>query len=708
MHYEPDKVVYIQGFLRKRKDVGSRMTFCDVDLGRTYPEVQIVSTWEEEGSYQHVAHQDLKTISPHSPITAMGTLKKSEKTSGSEDSTKQRFDLKLRHIKALNTFPKDIIVTKDALWPPKFRHLQLRFDPDLRDRLRFRSSIQFELTKQLMSRGFVNIETPLLFKSTPEGAREFLVPTRRPGYAYALTQSPQQYKQILMAGGIEKYFQFAKCFRDEDHRADRQPEFTQLDLEMSFASGTDVINNVSKVIEKLFNHNKCFAKGADGKSYIVYSENEVESLKENPASFSRFGFQHNAGNMVHMKYKDAMDQYGTDKPDLRIKTPWMSPIHQITSGHGSLFHEFVPQLTTLRNFSIEGVKLRLGQTPDAARKFMKNFMNNLPSTLNLTPGCTPAVFVYDSKLPLNGFSDLGEEGASVIERMSSSTWPKCVDGDIIVMHARKTGRHVGGSTDLGRLRTALYAAGVKTGFIPADRSLQFLWVHSFPLFTPDDGKDPGQGGAAGFSATHHPFTAPQTAKDVDLLTKGNPLAARGDSYDLVVNGIEIGGGSRRIHVAELQQYIMKDVLQMSNARIADFAHLLEALRAGCPPHAGFALGFDRLVTVMFDLPSIRDVMAFPKTNKGEDVMVGSPSKVTPEQEQLYHIAQHPRFKKKSQSAGGKAEAKQQPEAETETSNPAADSTTVASQEPAPTPEENPEETKILEQPTEEEEAAKVK
>lgn len=210
-------------------------------------------------------------------------------------------------------------------------------------------------------------------------------------------------------------------------------------------------------------------------------------------------------------------------------------------------------------------------------------------------------------------------------------------GDLIILQARPRAPLSGGSTALGRLRTQLHRAAVAGGHIEADPSFEFLWVTDFPLFTPTNDADPGQGGLAGFSATHHPFTSPKTAADVDALMRGEPLAAKADHYDLVVNGVELGGGSTRIHSAEMQEWIMREVLKMPEERIEDFRHLLETLRAGCPPHAGIALGLDRLVAVMTGCESIRDVIAFPKNNRGEDMLVGSPTRMTESQEKTYHL-----------------------------------------------------------------------
>ncbi|OTB01293.1 hypothetical protein M426DRAFT_14601 [Hypoxylon sp. CI-4A] len=646
MGFQAGSEVVINGFLGKRKDMSSNLSFCDIDpkgsLGAN-TSIQIVSNWQEESSIQHDAHQVLKNIPAYSPVTAIGRLEESKRNSKDplQPNTKS-WDLKLRHIRCLNPFPKDIIVSKDAVWPPKSRHLQLRFDPYLHDRLKFRDIVQSKLTSYLRSRGFIQVETPILFKSTPEGAREFLVPTRRQGYAYALPQSPQQYKQILMAGGIPKYFQFAKCFRDEDHRADRQPEFTQLDLEMAFASGDTVVKLVTGAMRSLFEylHDNWILADTNGARYPVFIGSNKEKQKSTayPPDFRYPKVV--LESRSHMTYQEAMTNFGSDKPDLRIRTPHASNI--ILMRGMKLTRQFIKMITNLEDPLIQACKFRLDVSPGEAGKFIRKFMDALPNTtIKLSPESTPAVFVYDSSKPLNGLSALGHEAAESVEQLDTTYWSKCEDGDIIIMHAKKNEPFYGGSTELGKLRTAIYEAAVQQGLVPKDNSFRVTWVHSFPLFTPTEaGDEPGQGGTAGFSSTHHPFTAPLTPQDLDLLKK-DPLKVRADHYDLVINGVEVGGGSRRIHIAEVQEYIMRDILKMTDEGVSEFAHLLEALRAGCPPHAGFAFGFDRLLTVLLDLTSVKDVIAFPKSNKGEDLMVGSPAKVLPEQQKIYHIFGEP-------------------------------------------------------------------
>ncbi|KAH7034685.1 aspartyl-tRNA synthetase [Microdochium trichocladiopsis] len=606
--------------------------------------MQIVSNATPGEPFQEEAHRALRDIPAYSPVTVTGLVHAvKDKATG----LKTTWDLHLRSIRPLNVFPKDIVVSKDAVWAPKQRHLQMRFDSQLFDRLLLRSEIQTTLRNSLRTCRFIEVETPVLFKSTPEGAREFLVPTRKQGLAYALPQSPQQYKQLLMAGGVPRYYQFAKCFRDEDHRADRQPEFTQLDLEVGFADADKIMHYVERLMVAAFEfiERRCQVLVEDGFRHvqIVYKDfrrsSEVQSDEERQANAAVSAVAA-ATSFPRYSYEHVMSRFGSDKPDLRIAEPYASEIVRID---GFLPAEFSGMITNHKAPAVEAFKFRTGRSPQANSEFIRKFMDDLPNTpLKLDSASTPGVFVIDSSRPVRGLSALGHDAASKLLELNTDSWSECEDGDIVMIHARKDEPFQGGSTDAGRLRTAIYAKLVEEGFVPRDHSYKFLWVNEFPLFTPD-GDDPGQGGAAGFSATHHPFTAPATSADFDLLHT-NPMAAKAAHYDLVLNGVEIGGGSRRIHIAELQEYVMRDILKMSDAGVKQFSHLIEALRAGCAPHAGFAIGFDRLMSLICDVSSVRDVIAFPKSNKGEDLLVGSPSKTTLEQQKTYHL-----FRKESEA-----------------------------------------------------------
>lgn len=294
--------------------------------------------------------------------------------------------------------------------------------------------------------------------------------------------------------------------------------------------------------------------------------------------------------------------------------------------------DLVSKIGPLADPIVDVMKLSISEDTQETRQFVSSFMDSpeaLPFIQN--PDGQPGIFIFDPRKPLQGLQVFGFEAAEQVEELLALE-----EGDLVVIQARKNAPFSGGSTSLGNLRLALHKAAVAQGLLPAPTGFAFTWITDFPLFSPTNETDPGQGGSAGLSSTHHPFTAPKTADDVDVLLT-DPLQAKADHYDLVVNGVELGGGSRRIHSAKMQEFIMRDVLKMSEERLADFTHLLEVLRAGCPPHAGIALGFDRLITVMLGRDSVRDVIAFPKSGKGEDLLVKSPTKMTEEQLRTYHL-----------------------------------------------------------------------
>lgn len=303
--------VTLHGFLSGRRAKSSKLCFADLTTttSRTGPSVQIVSSWESDGSPDALANKALRAVPLQSPVSVSGTVRSVEGQAQGRDG--RRVEVVLQDIQVLNPFPKDIIVSEGVVFPPKSRHLQIRFSQSLRERLLFRAHVNRLLRDSLDSMDFVEYETPILFKSTPEGAREFIVPTRSKGLAYALPQSPQQYKQLLMASGVGNYYQFARCFRDEDLRADRQPEFTQLDLEMSFATGEDVMRTVEKFIGELL------VKLDD--SYVMEKMNDetVPVPKSRSQSLGQF-FKAVDSPFPRISYQEAMTDYGVDKPDLRI------------------------------------------------------------------------------------------------------------------------------------------------------------------------------------------------------------------------------------------------------------------------------------------------------------------------------------------------------------------------------------------------------
>ncbi|KAK4170183.1 tRNA synthetases class II-domain-containing protein [Cladorrhinum sp. PSN259] len=638
--FKEGKTVTVHGFLSRKRVKSSKLAFVDIQIDNA-PSIQVVSTYEEANSPAHLASQALRAIPMHSPVAVTGTVAKLHRVpdvASSSSSTAPgtfpkgvfRIDIDLQSVQPLNVFPKDIIVSDGVQFPPTDRHMQIRFSDPLRTRLLVRPQIGAQLRKSLDSLGFTEVETPILFKSTPEGAREFLVPTRRPGLAYALPQSPQQYKQTLMASGVRAYYQFARCFRDEDLRADRQPEFTQLDLEMSFATGKDVMRTVESIMTSLLASLKaryCFVKRGED----IYPIPR-DSLKQTDIEDPKFNCYEAEPEFNRITYNEAMARFGIDKPDLRIPFEISRVDHLLTSN-------FISMISDLEKPAVDAFRFRpnVGDEGDLTPtlEFVDEFLKTLPTSLCINKDGAPVALVVNSKKPLNGLSPLGFEG---VDGMTShEAFADLEDGDVIVFQAREDKPFQGGSTALGTIRNLLYHGAVSKDLLPRDFSFKFLWVTNFPMFTPNTDADPGQGGSAGFSATHHPFTAPLTDNDVELLAT-DPLKARADHYDLVVNGVELGGGSRRIHMAKMQEYVMKEILKMTPEGMKQFSHLLKALRAGCPPHAGFALGFDRLVAVLTHTDSIRDVTAFPKSMKGEDLMVSSPGKITSQELLTYHLA----------------------------------------------------------------------
>ncbi|KAF2641675.1 aspartyl-tRNA synthetase, partial [Massarina eburnea CBS 473.64] len=594
--------VALEGYITTRRNVNKNLSFAVIRNSTQQMSIQLVSTANVEGSSAAEAHARLKTIREWTPVIIKGILQERVVPKGREErlgtSTKDSLreadkrEIALTYVLPLNEIPSDVIVKEGAAYGPEQRHLQLRLTPKLRENIMLRHRVTTKARGFLSERGMKDIETPLLFKSTPEGAREFLVPTRNKGLAYALPQSPQQYKQILMASGYDKYFQFAKCFRDEDLRADRQPEFTQLDIEMSFAGEDQVMSMIEDLVTDLWHK-------------------ELE-FKLRP--FTR------------MIYQDAMKYYGSDKPDLRW-TPRIYPITHLAS------QDFVSKVTSLEDPIIDAFKFHPSPEPAVNRKFITDFFDSSEGKPYLNnPDGQPAIFFGDASQPLGGLGPLGHRFA-----MECPPEVSIDHGDILVIQARPNAPFQGqGSTMLGNLRSALHKAARAQGLgtRPVFR-YEFLWVTDFPLFTPSVPGE-GQGGLSGLSSTHHPFTAPKTSADVELLLS-DPMKSVAAHYDLVVNGVELGGGSRRIHSAGLQEFIFRDILQMKSERIEDFRHLLNVLKSGCPPHAGIALGWDRLCAVMCRTESVRDVIAFPKTGSGEDPLVKAPVRVSGDQWSVYGL-----------------------------------------------------------------------
>ena len=461
----------------------------------------------------------------------------------------------------------------------QYRYLDLR-RPSMAKNLQLRHRVAKTVRDYCDAHGFLEIETPILFKSTPEGAREYLVPSRvNPGKFYALPQSPQQFKQMLMVAGVERYFQLAKCFRDEDLRADRQPEFTQIDIEMSFISREEMYALIEGLLARVW---------------------EVARGEKLATPFRR------------MPFAEAMDRFGSDKPDTRfgIELVELSPV--FVQSKFKVFRGVVDSGGVVKAINAKGLAgVTQGQI-DTLTETAKGFGAKGLAFIKVERGQWKSPIV-------KFFSDA--EKAALVEKL------KIEEGDLILFGADK--REVVWEV-LGRIRLIVADLLKKDGklVIPDDR-WDFLWVVDFPLMTFDRESNR-------YVSSHHPFTAP-LAEDVGLLTS-DPLKVRGQHYDIVLNGVELGGGSIRIHQPELQKKVFEDVLKIpAEIAASRFGYMLTAFRYGAPPHGGIALGFDRLLAILCGTSNIRDVIAFPKTAKAVDLMTSSPSEVEPKQLRDLHI-----------------------------------------------------------------------
>ncbi len=461
----------------------------------------------------------------------------------------------------------------------KYRYLDLR-RPEMAHNLRLRSKVATATRIFFDEEGFLEVETPILFKSTPEGAREFLVPNRRePGTFYALPQSPQQFKQILMVGGIERYYQLARCFRDEDQRADRQLEFTQIDIEMSFIEREDIYALVEGLLKRIW---------------------KTALNMDIPTPFKRLSFQ------------EALNRYGIDKPDTRFGMELVDFTEEFRASKFKVFQSVVAGNGVVKALNAKGLAgVTQGQV-DTMTEYARSFGAKGLAYIKVEGG--------EWKSPIVKFFT-EEEKAALTKRLAIE------EGDLILFAADQW---LTACEILGKIR--LYCAEILKGQgkleIPADR-FDFLWVIDFPLLSFD--KEQNR-----WYSSHHPFTAP-VAEDIPFL-KTDPKKVRGQHYDIVVNGVELGGGSIRIHQPEVQKTVFEDVLQIAPAETqVRFGYMLEAFRYGAPPHGGIALGFDRLNAILCNTPSIRDVIAFPKTAKGVCLMTETPTPVSARQLRDLHI-----------------------------------------------------------------------
>ncbi len=488
----------------------------------------------------------------------------------------------------IDVIVSEIKILNNALTPPfmidehtdaaedvrlKYRYLDLR-RPQLQKNIMMRNNITKSIREYMWANGFIDIETPFLGKSTPEGARDYLVPSRvNAGKFYALPQSPQQFKQLLMVGGFERYFQIVKCFRDEDLRADRQPEFTQLDIEMSFIDRNDIIDMIEGLIAKLF-------------------KDILDKDVQRP--------------FPTIMYKDAMELYGHDAPDTRFGLHLKTINNMVENCQFKVFSDTVKNGGIVKAVNAKG----------AGKAFSRKVLDELGEyVVSLGAKGLAYIKINDDGIQSPLVKNLGEELTyEIIKVMEGQS------GDIIFFGA---GDENLVNLTMSKLRLKL---GNLLGLINP-KQYKLVWVLEFPLleWSPEDKR---------YAAVHHPFTAPM---DEDIANiDSNPKSVRAKAYDLVLNGSEIGGGSIRIHRSDIQQK-MFERLGLGEEEIKEkFGYFVDALKYGTPPHGGIAFGIDRIASIFAGTESIRDVIAFPKTQKATDLMSGAPDYVEPKQlKELY-------------------------------------------------------------------------
>ena len=554
-------VLTLCGWVRRRRDHGGLIF---VDLG-DYTGITQVVFHPEAGASFTVGEQ----LRSEYVVQVSGTLRARPEGTVNANLPTGQVELVVSDAKLLSEaetppfFIQDDIDAKEEN-RLRFRYLDLR-RPAMQRILRTRHAVYRAARKFLDAHGFCEVETPILSKTTPEGARDFLVPSRfSPGFFYALPQSPQLFKQVLMCSGLDRYYQIVRCFRDEDFRANRQPEFTQIDLEFSFVEERDIQDVVEGLVASIWKE----AAGIDL-----------------------------APPFLRMSYDEAMNRFGVDAPDMRFGLELKDLSSAFAETQFTVFRETLASGGTIRGITVPGGNDLSRKDLDALTEFAKIYGAKGLAYLRFEGG--------EGKSPIAKFLSPGE-----IPVLRTTLGAKDGDTSLIVADSKKIV-----FAALGALRVQL---AKDRGLIEPGK-LCFAWVEHFPLFEWD--QESGR-----FASVHHPFTAPILEEGVSFETAAkDPASMKARAYDLVLNGQELGGGSIRIHRSDIQSQVFSHLGIGQEEASGKFGFLLEALSYGAPPHGGIALGLDRLVMLLAGTESIRDVIAFPKTQKGQDIMVGAPS-----------------------------------------------------------------------------------
>ena len=559
--------VVLNGWVTGLRDHGGILF---LDLRDRYGRTQLVADTDAPAELL----EEIRSLQAETVIAARGLVRLRAEGQANPDRTTGEIEVALQEIQVLGPsrpVPFEIVDKEESSQETRlrFRYLDLRRRPML-EALEARSRFLMAVRSRLHEEGFLEVETPILTKATPEGARDYLVPSRvHPGKFYALPQSPQLFKQLLMVGGVDRYFQVARCFRDEDLRADRQPEFTQIDLEMSFVEEEDVLSTVENMVSAAFKE----GFGIDA-----------------PAPFPR------------LTWKEAMDRFGSDKPDLRFGLEIVDFTREAKDSAFRVFSGAVASGGVVRGIRVPGGAERISRKGlDALEGAAREGGAKGLAWLKIAAGGKTAG-------PLSRFYQ-GEELEKLVAAFGAG------EGDLLLFGAG--GERVV-ATSLGLVRSAL--GGMLDLAKPGE--FRFLWVTDFPLFEKEE--KTGRWGPS-----HHPFTAPKDWSLEGLEEDPGSLLSR--AYDLVLNGSEVASGSIRIHRADTQEEIFRFLGIGPGEAKAKFGFLLEALEYGAPPHGGIALGVDRLTALALGLDSIREVIAFPKTTSAACPLTGAPSAVSPDQ-----------------------------------------------------------------------------